>query len=78
MEEVLIKDLLKDNIELNQSIDKGISLGVERAKDENINFAVNYNIKNGNNTNIDDYNSRLVNGKLAPKEQKIINKYKDL
>jgi len=61
--------------ELNEIIDKGLILGIERAKDENILDEINYNIKNGEHSQLKNYKKRLYSNTLNEKEKEIINKY---
>lgn len=64
--------------ELDKIIDRGISLGSERARDENIKFQIQYTISNGNSSVVAGYAERLNTNTLNTREQSIINKYKDM
>jgi len=77
METLPLNKLFSED-ELDKIIDIGIFLGSERAKDENIDFEIQYNINNGNNSVVDNYAKRLNTDTLNTHEQSIINKYKDM
>lgn len=64
--------------EINNIIDKGLSLGIERARDENIDVDVTYSIQNGNDKEMNQYANRLNNKSLNENEQSIIDRYKDM
>ena len=74
---IALNELFSED-ELNTILDKGISLGIERAKDENINFEINYDLRNGNGQTVDEYTKRLNNKTLNDREQSIINKYEKM
>ena len=74
---VSIKDVFTSN-ELDEIINKGVLLGLERAKDENIELDIDYHLSNGEDNNIEEYKKRLNNNSLNDYDKKIINKYKEL
>ena len=74
---MLLNDIFNDK-ELNEIIEKGLKIGLERANDENILNDIDYNIKNGEHSELDDYKKRLYSNSLNQREKNIIEKYRDI
>ena len=72
---MLLNEIFNEK-ELNGIIDNGLKLGIERAKDENILDEIDYNLKNGENNELENYKNRLCSNNLTNKDKELIHKYK--
>jgi hypothetical protein len=68
MEEVLIKDLLKDNDKISALVDSGLSEVLKELENDGIIISPFCDIKNGNTNEVSMYSDRIMEQNLSQED----------